>query len=172
MSTPPQPEHEPARATRRERAYPNPAARPSGGSANGYGILSLCLAAASFVSAPFLLLISVAGFTPSVLAAAGVMLACIGLSRKDNEPGLAVAGLIVCAVLLGLTLSIAILWTRLVVAPAISDYSALQEVIDDIKRRLMENLVMSSGSGGQALLGILAGALLVGGGLLLRRRQS
>lgn len=44
------------------------------------------------------------------------------------------AGLIVSVVLFGLTLSIAMLWTRLVVAPAVSDYSELREVIEHIKR--------------------------------------
>lgn len=97
-------------------------------------IVSLCLTAASFVTAPFLLLIPVAGFIPAVLAAAGAVSAWLGLKQSDRRPGLAVAGLLISVMLFGLMLSIAMLWTRLVVAPAVSDHSELQEVIDHIKR--------------------------------------
>lgn len=132
-------------------------------SGSGYGIVSLCLAAAAFVSTPFLLLIPVAGFIPAVLAAASVVFAWIGLRRSDRGPGLAVAGLIISVVLFGLTLSIAVLWTRLVVVPAVSDYPELQKAIG-------HNLVLPD-TDVSALLGLLAGALLVAGGLLLRRRH-
>lgn len=86
------------------------------------------------MTAPFLLLIPVAGFIPAVLAAAGAVSAWLGLKQSDRRPGLAVAGLLISVMLFGLMLSIAMLWTRLVVAPAVSDHSELQEVIDHIKR--------------------------------------
>lgn len=106
------------------------------------------------MTAPFLLLIPVAGFVPAGLAAAGAVLARIGLRRSDRRPGLAVAGLIVSVMLFGLT-----------VVPSVSYYPELQKAISHIKLVLLD-------TGGQALLGLLAGALLVAGGLLLRRRQS
>jgi hypothetical protein len=109
---------------------------------NGYGVASLGLAVAAFVSAPFLLLFSVVGFVPAVafvpavLAAGGVVFAWIGLSRKDRRPGLAVAGLIVSAVLFGLSLGIATLWTQLITDPAFRDWPELRELIDHIRRLL------------------------------------
>lgn len=173
MSTPSQHQGTAVTDTRRkDDAHPAPAPRPPGWSASGHGIVSLCLAAASFVSAPFLMLIPVAGFIPAILAAAGTMFAWIGLRESDRTPGLAVAGLIISVMLFGLTLSIAMLWTLQVVVPAVRDYSELQEVIDHVGRMLIEDLVILPDTGGRALLGLLAGALLVVGGLLLRRRNS
>lgn len=174
MSNPSPPHDTPVAATQQEDdTLPTRAPRPpSGGPGSGHGIVSLCLAAASFVSAPFLLLIPVAGFIPAVLAAAGFVFAWIGCRGSNRRPGLAVAGLVVSVVLFGLTLNIAMLWTRLVAAPAIRDYPELRAVLGHIKQRLIENLVVFPGIGAQALLGLLAGVLLVAGGLLLRRRHS
>lgn len=76
MSTPSQPQGTPVTDTRQEEvdAYPTtPAPRPPGRSGSGYGVISLCLAAAAFVNAPFLLLIPVAGFILAGLAVAGVV---------------------------------------------------------------------------------------------------
>lgn len=91
MSTPSQPQDKPQSTpvadTRQEvDAHPTPAPRPSGRSASGHGIVFLCLAAAAFVTAPFLLLLPVAGFIPAGLAAAGVVFAWIGLRRSDRRP--------------------------------------------------------------------------------------
>lgn len=132
MSTPLRYQGTPVTDTR-QGAGTHPTPRPPGRPESGHGIISLCLAAASFATAPFLLLVPVAGFIPAILAAAGVVLVWIGLRRGDRRPGLAVAGLIVWAVLFGLTLSIAMLWTRLVVVPAVSDYPELQKAIGHIK---------------------------------------
>lgn len=121
---------------------------------SGYGVVSLCFAAAAFVTAPFLFLLPVASFIPAVLAAAGSVFAWIGLRESDCRPGLAVAGLVVSVMLFGLT-----------VVLSVSDYPELQKAIGHIKLVLLD-------PGGKALLGLLAGALLVAGGLLLRRRQS
>lgn len=139
MSTPSKPRQMPVTSTWQETgAYPGPSGssekrRSSGRSGSGYGIVSLCLAAAAFFTAPFLLLIPVAGFVPAVLAAVGIVVAWLGLRRSERTPGLAIAGSIVSVVLFGLTLSIAILWTLLVVAPAVSDYQQLHDVIDRIR---------------------------------------
>lgn len=145
-------------------AYQTQAPRSTDRSGNDYGIVSLCLAAASFVTAPFLLLIPVAGFIPAILAAAGLVFAWTGLRRSGRRRGLAVAGLIISAVLFSLTLAIAMLWTRLIVVPAVSDYPELQKATDHI--------LVLPGTDVSALLGLLAGALLVAGGLLLRRRHG
>ena len=121
-----------------------PAPRPPGRPGSGYSVISLCLAAATLVTTPLLLLPPVAAFIPVVLAAAGIVFAWIGLRRSGRRTGFAVTGFIISIMLLGLTLSIAVLWTRLVVFPAIHNYPELQ---------------------------VLSGTLLVAGGLLLRRRQ-
>ena len=111
--------------------------QPEDRSWNGYGVASLGLATGAFVSAPFLLLLSlVVGFVPAVLAAAGVAFAWIGLRRSDRRPGLAVAGLVVSAVLFGLTLSVATLWTQLITDPAFRDWPELQQLIDHIRQLL------------------------------------
>jgi hypothetical protein len=106
------------------------------------------------VSTPFLIMISVADFIPAGMAAAGVMLAWIGVRRSDRRTGLAVAGPVVLVMPFGLT-----------VVPSASDYPEPQKALGHIELVLLD-------TGGQALLGLLAGALLVAGGLLLRRRQS
>lgn len=67
MSTPSQSQGTPVTDTRQEEvdAHPTtPAPRPPGRSGSGYGVISLCLAAAAFVTAPFLLLIPVAVRSP------------------------------------------------------------------------------------------------------------
>lgn len=111
--------------------------QPRDRSWDGYGVASLGLATAAFVTVPFLLLLSlVVGFVPAVMVAGGVVFAWIGLRRKNRRPGLAVAGLIVSAVLFGLTLSIAMLWTQLVVDPAFRDWPELQELIDHVRQLL------------------------------------
>lgn len=74
-------------------ADPTPAHWPPGRPVSGYGILSLCLAAASFVTAPLLVLLLVAGLVSALLAAAGVLFAWAGLRRSDRRPGLAVVSL-------------------------------------------------------------------------------
>lgn len=128
-----QPRNTPASTDRQHTAaIASAGPSPSERSGSGYGSVSFCLAAASFVTAPFLLLVPVAGFIPAILAAAGAVVAWSGLRRTDRRPGLVVAGLIVSVVLFGLTLSIAMLWNLVVVDPAIRDYTELHEVIDHI----------------------------------------
>lgn len=71
----------------------SPLSQSQGRSASGHGIVYLSLAAVSFVTALFLLLIPVADSVPALLAAAGFVSAGIGLRESDRRPGLAAAGL-------------------------------------------------------------------------------
>lgn len=119
-----------------QRSRPDPAPPPRSRSAQGHGILALCLAAAAFFVAPFMLLIPLFGFLPAILAAAGVAVAWTGLRRSDHGVGLAVTGLVISVVLFGLTASIATLWNFLVVDPAIRDYQELHEVVDYVRDKV------------------------------------
>lgn len=135
---------------------------------SGSGIFSLRFAAAAFVTAPFLLLLPVSGFIPAGLAAAGMVFTWIGLRRSGRRPGIAVAMLIVSIMLIGLTLSMAIPWTRLVVVPAVSGYPEPRGLAGHV------NLILQDGGGLSlsTLSGLLSGALFVAGGLLLRHYRQ
>ncbi|MDN6304494.1 MAG: hypothetical protein L0J74_01615 [Corynebacterium sp.] len=106
---------------------------PGGKSAIGSGIVALLLCVAAFVTAPLLLLIPYIGFVPALLAAAGVVVAALGLRGSTHGTGTAVTGLIVSVAVFALLAGIATLWNVVVADPAIRDYDELHEVIDYIK---------------------------------------
>lgn len=105
----------------------------AGKSATSSGILSLILAGVAFLSAPIFLLIPYAGFLPAIIAAAGVVIAIVGLRGSTRGTGTAVAGLIVSVVVFALLAGVATMWNLVVADPAIRDYDELHEVIEYIK---------------------------------------
>lgn len=102
-------------------------------SAAPHAAIAMGLAVVSLVSTPLLLLFPIIGFLPAIIAAAGVVVAWLGLRKSTRGTAVALVALIFCVVLLGLTASIATLWHVVVVSPAVSDYDQLHQVIEYIK---------------------------------------
>lgn len=123
------PEHPQVHIHQNNQQYPATA----GKSATSSGILSLILAGVAFLSAPIFLLIPYVGFLPAIIAAAGVVIAIVGLRGSTRGTGTAVAGLIVSVVVFALLAGVATMWNLVVADPAIRDYDELHEVIEYIK---------------------------------------
>lgn len=98
-----------------------------------HATIGLCLAVVTIVSSP-LLLVPAIGFIPAIAAAIGAIVAWLGIRRSDRGTGIAMAALVICVILFGLTASVATAWTILVVNPAFGDYDQLHEVFDYVKR--------------------------------------
>ncbi|MDN5654147.1 MULTISPECIES: hypothetical protein [Brachybacterium] len=109
----------------------------AGKSATSSGIFSLVLAGVAFLSAPIFLLIPYIGFLPAIIAAAGAVIAIVGLRGSTRGTGTAVAGLAVSVVVFALLAGISTMWNLVITDPAIRDYDKLHEVIEYIKQLIV-----------------------------------
>ena len=108
--------------------------RDHGRSASLSGVLAITLAGVAVLSAPVPLFIPYLGFLPACIAAAGAVIAGIGLRGSTRGTGMAAAGLIVSAVVFALLAGVATMWNVVVTDPAIRDYDELHEVIEYVKQ--------------------------------------
>lgn len=111
----------------------------TGKSATSSGVVALILTGIALLSAPAFLLVPYIGFLPALLAAAGVVVAGLGLGRRGSSRGTAttVTGLIVSIVVFALLAGIATMWNLVVADPAIRDYDELHEVIEYIQQLII-----------------------------------